>query len=895
MEKDGRVKFHQLFKHADSTDLLLMLVGTVSAVANGASQPIMMIIFGEMITAFGGSTSETVLERVNKVALKFVYLGVGAGIVSFLQVSCWAATGERQATRIRTLFLKSVLRQDIAFFDLEMTTGQVISCASSDTVLIQGAIGEKVGKLTQLITTFLGGIAVAFMKGWLLTLVMISTVPLFIVAGAIVSRMLSQISGKGQKSYSDAGDIVEQTIGSIRTVVSFNGEKEAICRYNNQIKKAYKATVTEGATQGLGYGSLSFIYFSTFGLIIWYGTKLTLNRGYVGGDIISILFAIMVGGRALGDATHCLADFADGRTAAHRLFKTIQRKPEIDSDDAVAIILEDIKGDVELKDVYFSYPSRPEQSIFDGLSLYVSSGKTMALVGESGSGKSTVISLVERFYDPHAGEVCIDGINIKNFKLDWIRQKIGLIHSSTGHHNELVKDPDGAYSQLIRLQEANQEDGYQLDAGISLSRSTRSLSLQRSTSNPAGGVSRPIMTPIASLTVLKESTKQNGTNSERKNENNDGKIPKKAPIGRLLTLSKPETSVLVFGSIAAAIHGALIPMIGFLLATAAKILYEPLEKRGKDSIFWSLVCVGLGIISMVSRFANCFLFGIAGGKLIERIRALAFQSIVHQEIPWFDDSVNSSGALGGRLCIDALNLRRLVGDNLAITIQCTASLLSGIVIAMISDWKLSLVIMFVIPLIGLQGYAQVKFLKGFSQDAKMTYEEASQVAADAVVSIKTIASFCAQNRVVTVYNNKCQASRIQGIRTGIVGGLGFGFSNLMVYSSSALCYFIGAQFMSHGQSTFSSVLKAYLALVLAMIGLSEASALATNTKKAKDSAMSIFSIIDKKSKIDSSNGDGLTLDLVKGDIDFNHISFKYPCRPDVQIFADFTLNIPSGK
>ena len=82
---------------------------------------------------------------------------------------------------------------------------------------------------------------------------------------------------------------------------------------------------------------------------------------------------------------------------------------------------------MDLKDVYFSYPSRPGQLIFYGLSLQVSSGKTMALVGDSGSGKSTVINLVERFYDPQAGEVCIDGINIKRFKLDWIRQKIGLV------------------------------------------------------------------------------------------------------------------------------------------------------------------------------------------------------------------------------------------------------------------------------------------------------------------------------------------------------------------------------------------------------------------------------------------------------------------------------------
>jgi len=110
------------------------------------------------------------------------------------------------------------------------------------------------------------------------------------------------------------------------------------------------------------------------------------------------------------------------------LFKTIKRRPEIDYGDSTGIVLEDIKGEVELKDVFFSYPSRPDQLIFNVFSVHASSGTTMAIVGESGSGKSTVISLVERFYDPQAGEVLIDGMNIKGFKLEWIRGKIGLVN-----------------------------------------------------------------------------------------------------------------------------------------------------------------------------------------------------------------------------------------------------------------------------------------------------------------------------------------------------------------------------------------------------------------------------------------------------------------------------------
>uniref|UniRef100_A0ACD5XRS8 Uncharacterized protein n=1 Tax=Avena sativa TaxID=4498 RepID=A0ACD5XRS8_AVESA len=315
------------------------------------------------------------------------------------EVACWTITGEKQATRIRSLYLSSVLRQDISFFDVEITTGKIVSRMTNDTVLVQDAIGEKVGKFLQLVASFIGGFVVAFVNGWLLSLVMLASIPPVVIAVGAVAKVISTISSKGQGSYNDAGDVVEQTIGAIKTVASFNGEKNAIQAYNKLIHKAYKSTVREGLANGIGMGFVFFIFFSSYGLAIW----------------------------SLGNATPCMTTFAEGQSAAHRLFTTIKRKPEIDIYDKTGQQLENTRGDVELKDVYFSYPTRPEKLIFDRFSLHVSSGTTMALVGESGSGKSTVISLVERFYDPQAGEVLIDGINIKSLQLNLVRGKIGLV------------------------------------------------------------------------------------------------------------------------------------------------------------------------------------------------------------------------------------------------------------------------------------------------------------------------------------------------------------------------------------------------------------------------------------------------------------------------------------
>uniref|UniRef100_A0ACD5VHV0 Uncharacterized protein n=1 Tax=Avena sativa TaxID=4498 RepID=A0ACD5VHV0_AVESA len=1018
-----------MFRYADGTDLLLMLVGTVAALGSGVTQPLMTIIFGDVIEAYGSATMDNVLHRVNKEVLCFVYLGIGTAVVSFLQVACWTITGERQATRIRSLYLKSVLRQDISFFDIEMTTGQIVSRMSGDTALVQDAIGEKVGKFLQLVSTFISGFAVAFFKGWLLSLVMLAFIPPVVFAAGAVAKVISKISSKGEESYGNAGNVVEQTIGAIKTVVSFNREKHAIEMYNKLIHKAYKTTVNQGIANGFGMGSVFLIFFSSYGLAIWYGGKLILTKGYTGGKVIIILFAIMSGAMSLGNATPCMTSFVEGQSAAHRLFTTIKRKPEIDHDDMTCKKLEDIRGDIELKDVYFSYPARPEQLIFDGFSLHVSSGTTMAIVGESGSGKSTVISLVERFYDPQAGEVLIDGINIRSLQLDSVREKIGLVsqepllfmtsikgnimygkedatleeikiaaelanaanfieklpngydtmvgqrgaqlsggqkqriaiaraiiknprillldeatsaldveserivqealnvimverttlvvaHRLTtirnadcisvvkhgkiveqGSHDELFINPDGAYSQLIRLHESREGeekvDRRRMDPG---SKSTR-LSLKRSISKgSAMNSSGNSFTLPLELRCAVELLAENDTHEENQRElDGDGEVPNQAPMGRLAGLNKPEVHIILLGSLAAAVHGVLFPLASLTISSAIKSFYAPPDKLRKDSSFWGLMCVVMGILSIITIPAELFLFGIAGGKLIERIRSMSFRSIVHQEVAWFDDPTNSSGALGTRLSVDASNVRHLVGDNLALTVQIIATLVTGFVIAVIADWKLFLIILCVIPLVGIQSYAQVKFLKGFSQDAKMMYEDASQVAIDAIASIRTIASFCSEKRITTIYDHKCEALMNQGVRTGIVGGIGFGFSFLMLYLTYGLCFYVGAQFVRHGQSDFGGVFKVVLALVFATMGVSRTSALATDSTKAKDSAISIFSLLDRKSEIDSSSNEGLTLEEVKGNIDFQHVSFKYLTRPDILIFSNFTLHIPSGK
>lgn len=210
------------------------------------------------------------------------YLAVASGFTSFIQVTCWMITGERQAAEIRSLYFKAILKQEIAYFDMETSTGEVVGRMSGDLILIQEAMGEQVGKFINLISTFLISFIVAFVKGWLLTLIMLSTIPPMVICGVIMTKVLSKVSSREQKAYTKASEVVEQTISSIRTVASFTGEKLSVQKYKKALNGVYSSNVYEGLTAGLGTGIIMFFTYSGYAFGLWNSTHLILHKGYTG-------------------------------------------------------------------------------------------------------------------------------------------------------------------------------------------------------------------------------------------------------------------------------------------------------------------------------------------------------------------------------------------------------------------------------------------------------------------------------------------------------------------------------------------------------------------------------------------------------------------------------------
>ncbi|KAL3850148.1 hypothetical protein ACJIZ3_012030 [Penstemon smallii] len=1021
-----KVPYHKLFAFADHADFALMFIGVITAVGSGLGLPLMTLLYGELANSFGQNVeSKRVVNEVSKVSLQFVYLALGSGISAFSQVACWMITGERQAVRIRNLYLRAILRQDIGYFDKETNTGEILERISSDTINIQDAIGEKIGKFLQLSASFLGGFVIAFIKGWLLTLVMLSSIPVLVISAALMTVLIAKLTSRGQAAYSAAAVVVEQTISSIRTVASFTGERQAIARYDNSLHRAYKAGVYEGLAAGLGFGVFMFVLFCSYALAVWFGAKMIIEKGYVGGDVLNIVMAILLGSFSLGQVSPCLSAFAAGQVAAFKMFQTIYRIPDIDPYNMDGRVLNDISGDLELKDVHFSYPTRPNERIFNGFSLKVSSGTTVALVGESGSGKSTVINLVERFYDPQAGEVLIDGINIKELQLRWIRGKIGLVsqepvlfassikdniaygkdgasleeiktaaeHANAakfidklpqgldtmvgvngtqlsggqkqriaiarsilkdprillldeatsaldaeserivqealdrvmtnrttlivahrlstvknadaiavihqgkivekGSHSELIRHPEGAYSQLIQLQEfdkglaqnsGNDKSGEEInaDSGVSQGSFENGDSNRHSFSLSIGAPAQ-VNVPETAIEVSKTPA------------SSKPKMEYKALLYRLACMNKPEIPELLLGSLAAVVNGATLPLFGLLFSSMIRTLYEPAHKLREDSKFWACMFVVLGVASLLAIPLKTYFFAVAGCKLIKRIRLMCFEKVVHMEISWFDKIENSSSSVGSRLSADAKSVRYLVGESLAQLVQNIATAIAGLIIGFEASWELSLIILVMLPLIGLNGYFHMKFVNGFTADIKKSYEDATQVASDAVGSIRTVASFSAEEKVMKLHREKCVGPVKLGTNQGLLNGATFGLSLFFLYAVYAASFYAGARLVDAGKITFGEVFRAFCGLSMTAIAISQSGALAPDSGKASAGAASIFALLDQKPKIDSAENSGTTLENVKGDILFQHISFKYSCRSDVQIFEDLCLAVYSGK
>ncbi|KAJ3676517.1 hypothetical protein LUZ60_003929 [Juncus effusus] len=1116
------VPFKHLFKCADRLDWGLMVVGGVAAACHGLALVVYLHLFGKAINLLEEQDRNLLFHQIKERALYFLYIAIGVFIAGWIEVSCWILTGERQTAVIRSKYVQVLLNQDMSFFDTYGNNGDIVSQVLSDVLLIQSALSEKVGNYIHNMATFFGGLAIGLINCWQIALLTLATGPFIVAAGGISNIFLHRLAENIQDAYAEAASIAEQAILYVRTLYAFANETLAKYSYATSLQATLRYGILISLVQGLGLGFTYGLAICSCALQLWVGRSLIVKGKANGGEVIVALFSIILSGLGLNQAATNFYSFEQGRIAAYRLFEMISRSTSTSNNSGKTP--ESVQGDIEFRNVYFSYLSRPEIPILSGFYLTVPARKTVALVGRNGSGKSSIIPLMERFYDPTLGEVLLDGENIKNLKLEWLRSQIGLVtqepallslsikeniaygrsatsdqieeaaktaHAHTfitslpngydtqvgragasltdeqkikisvaravlsnpsillldevtggldfeaeksvqdsldvlmlgrstviiarrlslirnadyiavmeegqlvemGTHEELV-GLNGLYCELVRCEEASRlpkrtpsrtSKELQLEESILPEPSmAKSPSLQRThggsgfvpafrssdannqnSSSPHSPPSEdnnnnnPTTTPLfdskpPDLPRI-ETAAQNRNNSfesklpdlpkietsQTLNRNLSNPSDPESPISpllisdpqsershsktfsrrleiratqpprtdsdanssskppsfwRLAKLSLAEWLYFLLGSVGAAVFGAFNPLLAYIIALIVAAYYRIGARDIHTEVNrWCSLIVGMGVITVVANFLQHFYFGIMGEKMTERVRRMMFSAMLRNEAGWFDAEENSADALSMRLANDATFVRAAFSNRLSVFIQDLAAVVVALVIGMLLQWRVALVALGTLPVLTCSAIAQKLWLLGFSRGIQEMHQKASSILEDSVRNIYTVVAFCASDKIMDLYTHQLDLIFTKSLLHGLLIGLGFGFSQFLLFACNSLLLWFTAHSVHNGHLSLVTALKEYTVFSFVTFALVEPFGLAPYILKRRKSLRSVFEIIDRTPKIDPDDSAGLKPPNVYGRIEFKNVDFHYPTRPEISVLSNFSLKITNGQ
>ena len=1037
------VSFFQLFRFADKIDILMMVAGSIAAMAYGALQPIISVILGDVINAFldygrisflraSGvpipepvfqASRQKVEDEVIANVLIFVWFGIGAFAMAYTTQALWTISGERQAHRVRQMFLRSILSQDVTFFD-ENETGDLTTRLSSDTTLFQEGISEKVGLTVAYLTTFVTGFVVAFISGWKLTLVLLACFPLLMVAGALVGKAIASGIEGSQTAYAKAGAVAQESLANIRTVTAFNGQERAAKKFDAYLDVALKVNEAKAWKTGFGFGFFFSLLFGFYALAFYYGSILAESGEMKGGDVLNVVFAIIIGAFSLINLGPSLQSINKGRGVAGKLFQVISSDPQIPTRTPGGRQI-DLKGNIEFKDVVFEYPSRPGQTVLKKFNLKVKAGQTVALVGSSGSGKSTIIQLLERFYDPVEGEVLIDDVPLKQIDLEWLRSRMGLVSQEPILFDMSIEDNVrlGAIQKKSTItmadiervcQESNAHSfiqslplGYKTRAGergslfsggqkqrIAIARAllreptillcdeaTSALDSQSEKvvqeALDKAAKDRTTLVIAHRLSTIKNADSivvmdkgevvEQGTHDEliaknghyfalvkaqelkkesagesAKAEGSDGKVVSetsdhvairmdsdnaikgdpekgegeelteeermkreeqailkhhKTPLWEILKMQSKEWHYLVVGVLSSGGNGALLPIVGTLLGEVLAVFSKSGQELLDGAAYWSMVFMFLMFAQFACNLGQFGGFGVAGERLTRALRSTMFNALLRQDIGFFDDAKNGTGALTAKLSDEAEKIQGLTGPVLGNLVQLAVSVGVALGLSFYYSWQMTLVVLAIVPVMILGGILETKitFMGANDPRVRRAYSQAAQTACDAIANIRTIKSFNIDEEFVTEYGNKIELPYKVGLRRGYFGSIGFGWSQGIQFWVYAVAFYAGYRFVFADIIAPRDLFTCLFTLVFGTISFSSAAAFGPNVTKARVAAINYFLLTRRVPAIDNSSEAGDKPTDVAGNVKVDQVHFSYPQRLDVPILKGVSLSIKPGQ
>ncbi|XP_066928852.1 ATP-dependent translocase ABCB1-like isoform X2 [Clytia hemisphaerica] len=390
------------------------------------------------------------------------------------------------------------------------------------------------------------------------------------------------------------------------------------------------------------------------------------------------------------------------------------------------------------------------------------------------------------------------------------------------------------------------------------------------------------------------STKEDALKPSEEEEEEEDK-PEPAPMGRVMKLNAPEWPYMAVGSFFAALVGAFPVLFAFILSELIEVFANPPEKIREDSKLWALLFLCLGFLDFFGLFFSSYLFGKAGEVLTTRLRTKVFTALLRQNISYFDDPKNGTGHLTARLATDASNVKGATCSRLNIMIQTIVMGITALTIAFYYSWKLTLLILGFGPLLIFAGAAHMKVFTNFAADESSNLIDASAIATEAIMNIRTVASIGKEKYFLAKYEEKLDEPFKKSVRNSNIFGLTFGTSTSLMMLAQAAAFALGGKLVQDGDLVFDDMFKVVLSTVFGAMIAGEIGSMAPDYVAAKVSAARCFQILDLKPEIDSFNNEGKILDNVNGNINFQDVAFNYPNRPDVTVLKSLSFDIKSGQ
>ena len=1008
----------RIFQFADRYDCGLNAIALITSVAAGATLPLMTIIFGKFISQFNGfaagnTSPDSFKQSADSFILWFIYLFLARFGLSYITTVAITISATRTVRAFRQAFLSHTLRQEIWHFDKQSNGATATQVTTNGNRINQG-IAEKLTFAIQSLSMFFSSFIVALAVQWKLTLITMSIIPMiFIVTGVCIAIDAPQ-EARITKIYSQAASLAEEAFSSIRTIQAFWAYSKMSEQYDEFLRAAHKEGNKKSPNYSVLFSTEYFCVYSGIALSFWQGFRMYQSGEIANaGEVFTVVLSVTIAATSISTLVPQITAFTNASAAASELFGVIDKPSLLDPLAEGGATPITCRGQIELRDVKFSYPTRPDSLVLNSLAISIPAGRTTALVGASGCGKSTLVGLLERWYVPNSGQILLDGLDVGEYNTRWLRSQIGLVQQEpvlfrgsviSNVTNGLSEDQRKSLSdeekmELVRQAcvSSNAHDfiealpqGYFTEVGeragmlsggqrqrIAIARAIisdpRVLLLDEATSalDPKAekvvqdalnkvSINRTTLIIAHKLATVKNADSiavisagqvvEQGTHEDliaadghyarlvnvqdlgadeeaESNENNEkadlhpmlsAKRSNSFALGK--TTDAPKTGTLGYGlmrciwimlseqqslfpwlalsGIACLVAGGTFPGQAILYSRLLRVFLLPAAQAKSEADFFALMFFVMALGNLVAYAIIGWTCNVIGQVTTHRYRLEMFNTVLRQDMDFFDLPENSSGALTSRCSTLPTQLQELISANILLIFIVVVNVVSSSVLALAYGWKLGLVVIFGgLPPLLAAGYLRIRLETRLESFSSERFSGSASLASEAVIAIRTVASLTMESLVLEQYNAMLDGIVLQSIKSTLWIMALFALSQSMDFLVMALGFWYGAQLLADGEYTATQFYVIFIGVLFAGQAAGQFFGYSTSITNATGAANYILWLRTLKPIMQESleNKDVGPKEVEKsGKVEVRELEFNYKQRAEAKVLRNLNLGIEGG-